>query len=320
MAYFRTIYTSFWTDPTVEEDFTPEDKFFMLYVLTNPHTNMCGCYEISLKRISDEMGYSRNEIEEILRRFKNEYKGAVLYDGGTHELFIRNWYKYNWNDSPKLDGVLREEIEQIKNISFKKHLIDLYNNRVSVREGRSISIVSCDYEGEEIGDDAEYKDDSQIGMEVPLLDAPLLSGESDGNAGSELAFNPPVEIQKNDSASEEEKKGICPYDEIKDMFNEICISYPKVRAMGKSRKVYVCARWQEHGKNLEIFREVFVNMEQSDFLRGDNGKWTASFDWAMLPTNFVKILEGNYRNKRVKSSGASAGWQVIQEEAAGGQA
>ena len=66
MAVYRAIYLSFWTDEKVDEDFSPEDKYFMLYALSNPHTRLCGCYGITIKQISQEMGYSRAKIEEII--------------------------------------------------------------------------------------------------------------------------------------------------------------------------------------------------------------------------------------------------------------
>ena len=34
MAIYRNVQTSFWTDPKVADDFTPEDKFFYLYLFT----------------------------------------------------------------------------------------------------------------------------------------------------------------------------------------------------------------------------------------------------------------------------------------------
>ena len=40
MATYRQIYISFWSDTKVCDDFTPEDKYFYIYLLTNPHTNM----------------------------------------------------------------------------------------------------------------------------------------------------------------------------------------------------------------------------------------------------------------------------------------
>ena len=51
MAIFRQVHTQFWSDPKVLDDMTPEDRYFMLYLMTNPHTNACGCYEISKRQI-----------------------------------------------------------------------------------------------------------------------------------------------------------------------------------------------------------------------------------------------------------------------------
>lgn len=42
MATYRQIYISFWSDTKVCDDFSPEDKYFYIYLLTNPHTNICG--------------------------------------------------------------------------------------------------------------------------------------------------------------------------------------------------------------------------------------------------------------------------------------
>ena len=44
MAMFRKVHTEFWTDPKVLEEMTPEDKYFMLYLLTNPNTTQIGIY------------------------------------------------------------------------------------------------------------------------------------------------------------------------------------------------------------------------------------------------------------------------------------
>ena len=52
MAIYRSIYLSFWDDPKIADSFTPEDKLFMLYCLTNSHTNIIGCYEISVRQMA----------------------------------------------------------------------------------------------------------------------------------------------------------------------------------------------------------------------------------------------------------------------------
>ena len=59
MAIYRNVRIGFWTDTKIVDDFTPEDKYFYLYLFTNPHTNLCGCYELSFKQASVELGYDQ---------------------------------------------------------------------------------------------------------------------------------------------------------------------------------------------------------------------------------------------------------------------
>ena len=131
MAIYRTIYMNFWKDTKIVDDFTPEDKYFMLYCLTNDYTNLCGCFEISIKQMSIDIGYNVETIEKLLYRFEKIHK-IMLYNKENKELLIKNWYKYNWTKSEKLDKPLLKEIENVKNIEFKAFLIDLYNKRDTV--------------------------------------------------------------------------------------------------------------------------------------------------------------------------------------------
>ena len=45
----RVIDTSFWTDDKVVDLFSPEDRYFFLYLMTNPHTTQLGIYAINKK-------------------------------------------------------------------------------------------------------------------------------------------------------------------------------------------------------------------------------------------------------------------------------
>ena len=131
MASYRSVYTTFWTDTKVSDDFTPEDKYFMLYCLTNNYTNLCGCYEISIKQMAIDTGYNEETIKKLLKRFNSIHK-IIFYNEGNKELLIKNWYKYNWTKSNKLDKPLLNEIQKIKTIEFKKIVADEYNKRDTV--------------------------------------------------------------------------------------------------------------------------------------------------------------------------------------------
>jgi hypothetical protein len=95
-----------------------------------------------------------------------------------------------------------------------------------------------------------------------------------------------------------------PYQEIAEMWNSICgAQLPKVQTVSDSRRAKIKARLAEFGKP-EVWRErteqLFRAVIASDFLRGaNNHNWTATFDWLFSnPTNWVKVMEGNYANQR----------------------
>ena len=146
MAVYRNISMNFWTDTKVVDDFTPEDKYFMLYCLTNPYTNLCGCYEISIKQIARDIGYKESVVKELLDKFKNQY-GIIDYEPGTKEMLVKNWNKYNWSTSNKLDKPLFEEIQKIKTPLFHNYLAEIYNKRdtVSIRYRYGIYTVRIVY-------------------------------------------------------------------------------------------------------------------------------------------------------------------------------
>ena len=131
MARYRNVSTSFWEDNKIVDDFTPEDKYIYLYCMTNPHTNLCGCYEISLKQIAYETGYNTDSVERLLKRLDMTHE-VIRYSAPTKELLIINWDKYNWSRSEKLDKPLLAEISAIKCGDFRRFLAEKYNRRETV--------------------------------------------------------------------------------------------------------------------------------------------------------------------------------------------
>lgn len=114
MATFRKIHTTFWNDPKVAEELTPEDKYFFLYLLTNQHTTQIGIYPITKRKMAFDLGYSLETVEALLERFIHHHK-MVRYNPETRELAIKNWGRYNLNrgGKPMLDCVTAE-LKEIK--------------------------------------------------------------------------------------------------------------------------------------------------------------------------------------------------------------
>lgn len=107
---------------------------------------------------------------------------------------------------------------------------------------------------------------------------------------------------------ESEPRDSVPYEEVKKLFNNICVSLPELKMLTQSRKKKIKTRWREL-KNIESFENLFRMVEQSNFLTGRTPtQWTASFDWLMEnDRNYAKVLEGNYDNKHGGTKGPEGG-------------
>ena len=121
MAIYRNIQTTFWTDTKVADEMTPEDKLFRLYLLTNPHTNQLGCYEISKRQMANEIGFNVETIEKLLNRFEDVLE-VIRYDSDTKEVLVLNWHRHNWTKSPKIQAYIQKELEALKSQDFKDYL------------------------------------------------------------------------------------------------------------------------------------------------------------------------------------------------------
>lgn len=124
MALYRNVQLSFWSDTKVVDDFTPEDKYFYLYLLTNPQSTISGCYEISIKQASNDLGYNKDTIENLIKRF-SEVHEVVRYNKKTKEILILNWSKYNWTKSPKIEAAIKSDIAKIKCQEFREYLYSI---------------------------------------------------------------------------------------------------------------------------------------------------------------------------------------------------
>lgn len=110
----------------------------------------------------------------------------------------------------------------------------------------------------------------------------------------ETKCNTEIEIEKELETDIEIEKN--KYQLIADMYNNTCVSFPRLTKLSDSRKKAIGARLKKY--SLEEIQRVFDLAEKSDFLKGNNSRnWNANFDWLMNDTNMAKVLDGNYTNK-----------------------
>lgn len=76
----------------------------------------------------------------------------------------------------------------------------------------------------------------------------------------------------------------------------------KISALAGQRKTSARARWKQLGGKKPAWEAFCLRVGSSPFLTGKESSrskrtFTASFDWAIMPGNFVKIQEGKYDPK-----------------------
>lgn len=116
-----------------------------------------------------------------------------------------------------------------------------------------------------------------------------------------------IDIDKD----KEEDKDKINYQLIVDMYNDTCVSFPKLKSLSDSRKKAIKARLKTYSS--DDFKMLFEKAEASSFLKGSNNRnWSATFDWLIKDANMAKVLEGNYDNRK---SGGSGTFNQHQENA-----
>ena len=86
-------------------------------------------------------------------------------------------------------------------------------------------------------------------------------------------------------------------------WNSLSSTVPKVSNLKKDTQRYrmITQRIADYGE--ETVLKAIDNIKDSPFLLGNNNKgWVITFDWFIRPNNFVKVLDGNYINKKAVQS------------------
>ena len=160
--------------------------------------------------------------------------------------------------------------------------------------------------------------------EVPYL----IGGESESaervrryRERKALQCNTPVtigntEIEKEKDIEKElekegEKSKKVDYELIARMYNDTCVSFPRITTLSDARKKAIKARLNKY--SLEDLQRLFTLAEASDFLKGDNKRnWSANFDWLIKDSNIAKVLDGNYNNTKANNSQYNSQYKANQ--------
>lgn len=113
----------------------------------------------------------------------------------------------------------------------------------------------------------------------------------DANASSSGAFAPDPDLSSQESV---DFVGLMKF--FNRTMEEAGAIIHRCKSCDGNRREFVRARIREHG--LDAVYEMITKASQSDFLNGKSRSgWVADFTWLFRPSNFQKVLEGNYDNR-----------------------
>lgn len=115
MGNYRLIQIDFWEDSFIE-GLSAKEKYFYLYLLTNPKANVCGIFELTVTAMRHHTKLSIQDINDLIGKLR-EHK-RVKYNADCGEMFVCNWLKYNLNISPKVQVRMVEELKKVKTREF----------------------------------------------------------------------------------------------------------------------------------------------------------------------------------------------------------
>lgn len=164
MAIKRVVDIGFWTDGKFDE-FTPEDKYFLLYLLTNPFSRQLGIYKISIKQAAFQMGYSEDAFRSLIDRFEKKYK-MILFSKETNEIAVVNFLRHSVVSGGKpVEDCIKQDMERVKN----RRLIDYVFSRIRDRSdlNKTVKKIVDEYLNEnDIYNDNDNDNDSAQGASV----------------------------------------------------------------------------------------------------------------------------------------------------------
>ena len=288
----------FWNDEQIIDEYSPEDKLFMMYLLTCPRGNAIGIFKAPIKLIAFEIGYSPEAIRTLIDRFKNKYK-RITYNYDNQEIAILNAMKFTINRGGK---PIREMVDRdLSEVVNARSVTAVYE---SMREWWELSRRDIDHE---IKDMFEKEMEKRQSLNTNTITTTTYTPTDSGTVSEECEdFNTSSKNNSPDTYSDTGSDSYTDtqggYSQILSAWNSLDKNIPKINSIntGTDRYKLIKARINEYG--LESVLSAIRSINYSQFLKGYKTDFVINFDWFIRPNNFVKVRDGNYIDRSNSNS------------------
>lgn len=229
-------------------------------------------------------------------------------------LMMANWEDSNWRDKVikrgsftttvlSLSSTLRLSVKQIRTCLGRLRA----GGEVTTDTSNNYTLITiCNYDSYQC---AEANEGQMKGKQKTSLPRSPSSPPP-----TPPTTTPPISPSLFEEESKEgdtvvsSKKETIDYDFIKNMWNDsMTRKVPKIVSVSDARKEKIRLRVAEMGGWIEaqkFIMDCFRKINESDYCNGENdNKWVSTFDWFFAnDKNWLKVLEGNYDNRKRKTS------------------
>lgn len=303
----------FWNDEQIIDEYSPEDKLFMMYLLTCPRGNALGIFKLPIKLIAFEIGYSPEAVRTLIDRFMNKYE-RINYDYENQEIAIYRALKYTVSKGGKpVEDMMRQLLEEV---TITENIIKVYNVMIPwwLKSNRIVDKKIKTLIEDEI---EKRKNISNVNVNV-----------NDNVYVNVHSYN----VSGDDSSEDEEIKAYQPFDDrgddsyydtsgdtwvksIKNAWNKLDENIPRLQVINPNSERYRLTKTAVNDYGVGKVVDVIQSINDSEFLKGYVNEWKIYFDWFIKPNNFIKVMEGNYIDKKVSQEIPQSKEMSIAEKA-----
>lgn len=136
-ATFQQVQMNYWRD-TTDDEFSREEKYLYLYLMTNESVTSCGVYKISKITIIHETSMSEHLISSAMASLQDREK--IFYDSDTREIILLNHINYESN-SPMFQANVAKVLARVKSLK-------ILEMRKTLEEGRAVELPKAEQKEE----------------------------------------------------------------------------------------------------------------------------------------------------------------------------
>lgn len=309
----RCINVRMWSDSWFEA-LPPDFKLVWVYLLTNEYTNMLGVYELSLKRISYDTGIEKETLSKAFEGFAKDSKAFYLFDKWV---VLPNFLK-NQSLNPNM---LKSAMQIYRNLPKEVKEIVLFDGEQTSRLEIVKPFQRLSKDSETLSNRSETLSEKEIEKESEIEK----EKENIRSINTSMSFSCENDSENVDVVEAEEvesldinKREKTSYIDIVTLYNQICVSFPRVTKISEKRKKAINARLKSY--TIEEIKRCFELAEASDFLKGANNRnWQADFDWLLCDSNIAKVLDMKYNQNKMTNYGNIKNIRFTQPPGVAGQ-